>query len=25
MPQNFNYGIDKLTTGNAIAISAKKI
>src|SRR6476620_4768673 len=25
MPQNFNYGIDKLTTGNVIAISAKKI
>jgi len=25
MPQNFNYGIDKLTTGNAIALSAKKI
>jgi len=25
MPQNFNYGIDKLTSGNAIAIGAKKI
>ena len=25
MPQNFNYGIDKLTVGNAIAIGSGKI
>src|SRR5678810_1485136 len=25
MPQNFNYGIDKLTVGNATAISSAKI
>jgi hypothetical protein len=25
MPQNFNYGIDKLSVGNAIAIGSGKI